>query len=351
MDPIAAPGKPTEDRMGRTDILAFVLAGGEGVRLRPLTEHEAKPAVPFAHGHRIVDFVLGNLVNSRVSSIHLLAQYKPASLIAHVGAVWAAAARSAGCDIEVIVPGDRGRGAVFKGTADAVRCCLHVLDGRTPDIVAVFAADHVYRMDVRQMAEFHRSRDADVTVAGIPVPIGEASGFGVMATDAGGRIRAFREKPRRPEPIPGDPDRAFASMGNYLFRPGVLVDLLSHAATRADTDFGRHIMPALPASGLRALAYDFARNRLPGIKPYEERGYWRDVGTLEALASARADADGGLPRLDLRNRDWPIRRDLLAALATRPRAPASPERTAFPRATRSGRPPADWPGSEARSPR
>jgi glucose-1-phosphate adenylyltransferase len=307
--------------MDSPDIVAFVLAGGQGVRLRPLTDHDAKPAVHFAQDHRIVDFVLGNLVNSRVSSIYLLAQHKPASLIEHVNAVWATACRAARCGIDVILPGDCGPAGPFKGTAHAVHRCLHVLNGRAPDVVAVFAADHVYRMDVRQMADFHLSRGADVTVAAIPVPIGEASSFGVMATDSSGRIRRFQEKPKQPESIPGAPERAYASMGNYLFKPEVLVEVLEHAARRGDTDFGAHIMPALPASGMRALAYDFAHNELPGVKPYEDRMYWSDVGTLGALARARADVEGDFPRLDLRNREWPIRRDLLATLSRRLPAP------------------------------
>jgi glucose-1-phosphate adenylyltransferase len=306
--------------MSRPDIIAFVLAGGEGARLRPLTEHDAKPAVPFAHAHRIVDFVLGNLVNSRVSAIFLLAQYKPASLIEHVNAVWVTACGRARCGIDVILPDHCRPAAPFKGTAHAVHRCLHLLDSRTPDLVAVFAADHVYRMDVRQMAEFHLSHDADVTVAGIPVPLADARAFGIMATDCSGRIREFQEKPRRPEPMPGDPQRAYASMGNYLFKPAALAELLEQANRRGGTDFGAHIMPALPASGMRALAYDFARNELPGIQPYEDRVYWSDVGTLGALARARADVEGDFPHLDLRNSEWPIRRDLIATLPRRPSA-------------------------------
>ncbi len=307
--------------MSHPDIVAFVLAGGEGARLRPLTDHDAKPAVHFAQDHRIIDFVLGNLVNSQVSSIYVLAQYKPASLIRHVNTVWATACNAAGCGVDVMLPAHCGPDVCFKGTAHAVHCCLRVLDGRTPDIVAVFAADHVYRMDVRQMAEYHLSRDADVTVAAIPVPIGAAPSFGVLATDASGRIRQFQEKPRHPQPIPGDPQRAYASMGNYLFRPEALARLLDSATRRGDTDFGAHIMPALPAGGLHALAYDFTHNELPGVEPYEDRMYWNDVGTPGALARAREDVAGYFPRLDLRNREWPIRRDLLAT-QTRPRAQA-----------------------------
>lgn len=332
--------------MSRPAIVAFVLAGGEGLRLRPLTEHDAKPAVPFAHAHRIVDFVLGNLVNSRVSSIFMLAQYKPASLIEHVDAVWAEPCRRARCAIDVILPGDCGPSAQFKGTAHAVHRCLHLLDKRAPDVVAVFAADHVYRMDVRQMADFHLSRDADVTVAAIPVPLAEASSFGVMATDDSGCIRRFQEKPSRPEPMPGDPQRAYASMGNYLFKPAALAQLLEQAIARGATDFGAHIMPTLPASGMRSLAYDFSRNELPGIQPYEHRAYWSDVGTLGALARARADVEGEFPHFDLRNSEWPIRRDLLTALPRRPTAPAAGrERVAgAPLRARAARVPREMPG-------
>ncbi len=315
--------------MRQVQMLALVLAGGEGTRLRPLTAHQAKPAVHFAQGYRIVDFVLGNLVNSRAASIHVLAQYKPAVLIDHVSQIWQPAARRTGTSVELIVPDANDARGPFRGTADAVRRCLHLLDEHAPDVVAVFAADHVYRMDVRQMLGFHLARAADVTVAGIPVPIEQASAFGVMATDDECRIRRFEEKPARPAAIPGDPDRAYASMGNYLFNPGVLSDLLGGAAAREGIDFGRHILPALPASGVRTLAYDFARNRLPGIKPYEERAYWRDVGTLAALSQAQADVEGPRPRFDLRNRDWPIRRDLLSALRLqRPVRSIEPQRHA-----------------------
>jgi len=207
---------------------------------------------------------------------------------------------------------------VFKGTADAVHCCLHLIEQHDPDVVAVFAADHVYRMDVRQMVSFHRARNADVTVAGIPVPVAEASAFGIMAANDEGRLTRFDEKPSVPAEIPGAPGYAYASMGNYLFRPDALVSLLDAAIGRGATDFGKDIMPSLPASGLAAYTYDFARNRLPGIQPYEEPTYWRDVGTLAALARAQADVEGSRPRFDLRNRAWPIRRDLLAPLGRMP---------------------------------
>ena len=300
--------------MNRTHLLALVLAGGEGTRLRPLTAYQAKPAVQFALGYRIVDFVLGNLVNSKASSIYLVAQYKPATLIEHVEAVWRQQTRAQGCSMDIVLPGSLEQGQEFLGTADAVYRCLSLIERHNPDVVAVFAADHVYRMDVRQMAGYHLARNADVTVAGIPVPIEQASSFGIMTTDREGRIRSFQEKPALPQSIPGQPDLVYASMGNYLFRPEALIDLLVQAARRGGTDFGRDILPRLPESGLRVVAYDFARNQIPGIQPYEERLYWRDVGTLTALTRAQQDVEGSRPRFDLRNRAWPIRRDLLAPL-------------------------------------
>jgi glucose-1-phosphate adenylyltransferase len=307
--------------MSRSPLLALVLAGGEGARLRPLTAYQAKPAVAFTAGYRIVDFVLANLVNSRVPSIYLLAQYKPQTLIEHVYALWRDQASAQGSTVEVIVPEALDAQLRFKGTADAVYCCIDLIERHDPEVVAVFAADHIYRMDVRQMAGFHLSRAADVSVAGIAVPIEQARSFGVMATDADANIVAFEEKPHSPRPIPGRPELALASMGNYLFKPSVLIELLRHAVAHGGTDFGGHILPALPSSGLRVLAYDFARNQIPGLQPYEERMYWRDVGTLEALTLAQRDVEGERPRFDLRNRAWPIRRDLLTPLGRLRSAP------------------------------
>lgn len=287
-------------------IMAFVLAGGEGRRLRPLTADRAKPAVRFAGEYRIVDFALANLVNSLVAPIYVLAQYKPDLLVEHLRQAW--------CPhwpVRSRLP-DTKKG--YCGTADAVYRNLDLIERHRPDAVAVFAADHVYRMDVRQMARFHAARDADVTVAAIPVPVEQASAFGVMAVRADGAIEEFQEKPAAPRTIPGNPRLAYASMGNYLFKPASLTALLEEAIERGGTDFGRDLLPAVPGSAYRALAYDFARNKVPGVREYEERAYWRDVGTLEALDEARRDIAGPCPRLDLRNGAWPIRPDLTAGL-------------------------------------
>ena len=289
-------------------ILAMVLAGGNGTRLHPLTAEHAKPALPFAHGYRIVDFVLSNLVNSDISPIYVLVQYKPRSLIAHIRTAWAPRSGGAQPPIRIVLPGTSSEAGSFTGTADAVYQNLHLIERERPDLVAVFAADHVYRMDVRQMASFHQERGADVSIAAVPVPIEKASAFGIMATGSAGELRDFQEKPERPAPIPTDPSRAYASMGNYLFNPPVLLELLEQSNRRGDTDFGRHILPRLPHSH-RVFAYDFASNKVSGVQPNEERGYWRDIGTVDAYQAAQRDVLGPLPRFNLVNPKWPIRGD------------------------------------------
>jgi glucose-1-phosphate adenylyltransferase len=293
-----------ENAMDPTSVLALVLAGGNGTRLHPLTAEHAKPALPFAAGYRIIDFVLSNLVNSGITSIYVLAQYKPRSLIEHIRTAWASWPDGEG-RIEVVLPRTCGAAGAFKGTSDAVYQNLHLIKRHRPDLVAVFAADHICRMDVRQLVQFHRQRDAEVSLAAVPVPIKCASQFGIITAGRNGRVREFHEKPVRPAPIPHDPNLAYASMGNYLFNPGVLASLLQEARGRGDTDFGRHIMPRLPGR-CGAFAYDFASNRVPGIQPYEERGYWRDVGTLDAYRAALRDVLDPLPRFSLGNPDWPI---------------------------------------------
>lgn len=288
------------------NVVALVLAGGNGTRLHPLTVEHAKPALPFAVGYRIIDFVLSNLVNSQLTSIHVIAQYKPQSLIEHIRTAWAPWSRGQDARITVVLPQTDAEPGMFRGTADAVYQNLDIIDRHKADVVAVFAADHVYRMDVRQMVAFHRARGAEVSVAAVPVPIEQASAFGIMATGPAGELRDFQEKPERPAPMPADPGRAYASMGNYLFNASALVKILEEANRRGDTDFGHHIMPRLE-HGYRAFAYDFSGNKVPGVQPYEERGYWRDIGTIEAYKAAQRDVLGPLPRFSLVNPKWPIR--------------------------------------------
>jgi len=296
-------------------ILGMVLAGGNGTRLHPLTAEHAKPAVNFVAGYRIIDFVLSNFVNSRVSPIFVIGQHKPLSLIEHIRTAWAPWSTGRKPVISVVLPEANGESRAFGGTADAVYQNRHLIKSYAPDAVAVFAGDHVYRMDVRQMARFHHQRAAEVSIAAVRVPLSRASGFGIVAASPAGELCEFREKPEQPAPIPTAPDHSYASMGNYLFEPRTLVELLEEANQRGDADFGHHIMPTLPRRR-RAWVYDFARNRVPGVQSYEERGYWRDIGTLDAYRAAQQDVLGPSPRFSLDNPAWPIR-----AVALRTREP------------------------------
>jgi glucose-1-phosphate adenylyltransferase len=319
------------------NIVALVLAGGEGTRLYPLTADHAKPALPFASGYRIVDFVLSNLVNSGISTIYVVAQYKPDSLVRHVQTAWAPWFENGEGMIKTLLP--RSNRVPFRGTADAVDQCLDVVQAHSPDLVAVFAADHVYRMDVRQMIAFHRAKKADVTVAAVAVPVERASSFGIVCTQADGRVREFREKPQQPPALPHDPARAYASMGNYLFQPDVLERALQEAREQHDTDFGRDLLPRLCGQA-RVYAYDFSENQVPGVQEHEERSYWRDVGTLAALAAAQQDAMGHRPRFNLWNRRWPIRGEHDAALLAKIRgwrAEVAPAGVSAPAAWQAGR--------------
>lgn len=298
------------------DIVALVLAGGEGTRLYPLTAEHAKPALPFASGYRIVDFVLSNLVNSGISTIYVVAQYKPDSLVRHIQAAWAPWFENGEGMIKVLLP--RSNRLPFRGTADAVHKCLDAVHAHAPGLVAVFAADHVYRMDVRQMVAFHRAKKADATVAAVPVPLERASSFGIVSTQPDARVCQFREKPQHAPALPDDASRAYASMGNYLFQPDVLENALHQARSRNETDFGRDVLPRL-CTEARVYAYDFSDNQVPGVQDFEERSYWRDVGTLAALAAAQQDAMGHRPRFNLWNRRWPVRGEHDAALLAKMR--------------------------------
>lgn len=281
------------------------MAGGEGTRLYPLTAERSKPSVPFGARYRIVDFVLSNLINSEIQSIYLLVQYKSQSLIEHVRKAWVLSPMLNQQFVTIVPPQMRGGQEWFQGTADAVYQNLNLVRQHDPDLVVVFGADHIYRMDVRQMVEFHRSRRADVTVAALPVPLKDAEGFGVIATAADGRVTEFQEKPKQPKSMPFDPSRAYASMGNYLFKASVLCDVLEEGHARDEHDFGRHVLPRMQESH-RVYAYDFAGNAIPGVRAYEEPAYWRDVGTIDAYFAAHKDVMGREPRINIFNPRWPI---------------------------------------------
>ena len=301
----------------RPRVLAMIMAGGKGERLHPLTRERSKPAVPFGGRYRIIDFVLSNFLNSEMLSLYVLVQYKSQSLIEHLRLAWRTGGVVTDYFVTVVPPQMRFGTAWYRGTADAVLQNLNLVDDFAPDVVAIFGSDHIYRMDVNQMLTFHRESGADVTVAARRVPVGDASPFGVLAVDRHARVSHFEEKPPEPQPLPDDPTQAFVSMGNYLFSRQALVDaLLADARRSTEHDFGRSIIPELVPTG-RVFAYDFQDNEVPGIKPYEEPGYWRDVGTIESYWDAHMDLLGESPRFDLDNRHWPIRTGLHPGPAAR----------------------------------
>jgi glucose-1-phosphate adenylyltransferase len=292
--------------MSRSRVLGIVLAGGKGERLYPLTKERSKPAVPFGSKYRIIDFVLSSFINSSIYSIYILVQYKSQSLIDHIRRGWRFGGLVDEHFLITVPPQMRWGETWYRGTADAVFQNLNLIRDIDPDLVAIFGADHVYRMDLQQMLDAHRDRQADVTVASLPVPIDAASGFGILETDETGRIIGWDEKPKEPRPMPGDPTRALSSMGNYVFHTGLLEEVLTEDARRStDHDFGRTIIPELYPYA-RVYAYDFLANEIPGLHPTEERGYWRDVGTIEAYWQANMDLLGPTPALDLDNPRWPI---------------------------------------------
>ena len=244
-------------------------------------------------------------MNSGIHSIYLLVQYKSQSLIEHVNRAWTLSNAIPDQFVTVVPPQMREGPEWFQGTADAVYQNLNLIGSRAPDMVAVFGADHIYRMDVRQMVGFHQRNGADVSVAAIPIPLGLASSFGVITADDGGRVSDFFEKPEQPVPMPGRSNCAYGSMGNYLFNTEVLKQALLESSERGENDFGRHILPRLIRSH-KVYAYDFSTNRVPGIRDYEEQGYWRDVGTIEAYYAAHMDLLGLEPRFNIFNPKWRI---------------------------------------------
>ncbi len=287
-------------------VLALILAGGKGERLMPLTEVRSKPAVPFGGTYRIIDFVLSNFYNSGITAMHVMVQYRSQSLIEHLRRAWRIG-DGEGQFVTVVPPQMNLRRGWYEGTADAVYQNLNLIQDAAPDLVAVFGADHIYRMDIRQMLRFHVERQADVSVAALPMPLESARGFGIIEVDRNDRIVGFDEKPPDPKPMPMRPDRALSSMGNYLFTTDVLLRALSEDAGQEGThDFGRDILPRLLRQE-RVMAYNFQDNEIPGLNYYEEQGYWRDVGTIPAYWQANMDLLGETPLNDLRNAEWPIR--------------------------------------------
>ena len=292
--------------MSDTRILCIVLAGGEGKRLAPLTRDRAKPAVPFGGMYRIVDFALSNLVNAGFMRIVVLTQYKSHSLDVHLSQTWRLSPLLG--HYVTPVPAQMRRGKQwFSGSADAIFQNLNLIGDERPDHVIVFGADHVYRMDPRQMVAQHIASGAGVTIAANRAPLEEASAFGVIETGEDGlTVEAFREKPESAKPLPDSPNEIFASMGNYVFTTEALVEAVTRDAADEDSnhDIGGNIIPMLVEQG-RAAVYDFSSNTWPGMHE-RDRGYWRDVGTIKAYYEASMDLVAIEPQFNLYNDRWPI---------------------------------------------
>ncbi len=283
------------------ETLALVLAGGRGTRLKHLTLWRTKPAVPFGGKFRIIDFALSNCINSGLRRISVLTQYKAHSLIRHVQRGWSFLRAELDEFIELWPASQRLETSWYAGTADAVYQNLDIIRSHRPRYVLILAGDHVYKMDYGPMLAHHVAREADLTIGCIEVPLARAREFGVMKVDGDGRIREFHEKPEHPEPIPGQPDQALASMGIYVFSAEFLYEQLIRDADTIKTshDFGKDIIPQVIGHH-RVVAYPFRDAATGG------QAYWRDVGTVDAYWGANLELTGITPELNLYDADWPI---------------------------------------------
>jgi glucose-1-phosphate adenylyltransferase len=291
--------------------LGMVLAGGKGTRLHPLTARRTKPAVPFGSKYRIIDFALNNMINSGIYGMYVLTQFKAQSLTEHIQRNWRFGTFLTDHFI-TLAPAQmylfEELGAEwYRGTADAIYQNLHLIDNSKADLLAIFSGDHIYKMDISHMIDYHLEKNADVTIAAYPTPVDQASRFGVLQVDADFRITEFQEKPAEPRAMPDRPDHALASMGNYIFSREALIDLLQQDARirESNHDFGKDVLPMALDQGYSLWAYDFMRNRIPGQDG--PNTYWRDVGTLDSYHEASMDLVDVQPEFDLFNEEWPLR--------------------------------------------
>ena len=292
----------------RIRVLGIVLAGGKGTRLYPLTKERAKPAVPFGGKYRIIDFVLSNFINSGIHSLYVLTQFRSQSLLQHLAEGWQFGSMLKSQFIIPVPAQMRSQGETwYQGTADAIYQNINLVEQSDPHVVAIFGGDHIYRMNISSMIEYHVQKGAEVTVAAIPVARKHAFEFGVIEVAEDGHILAFHEKNPNAPTMPGDSERVYASMGNYIFSTRTLLRLLHEdaAETESNHDFGRNILPKL-AGKAEIYAYDYQTNRIPG-EPPDEVPYWRDVGTIDAYYEASMDLRSVSPALNLYNREWPVR--------------------------------------------
>ncbi len=293
--------------MYKDEVLVMILAGGEGKRLYPLTKDRAKPAVPFGGRYRIIDFVMNNFINSGFYKIKILTQFKSDSLNKHITRTWPPSPFT-GHFIDLVPAQMRTGSDWYRGTADAIFQNKNLITDEDPKYVSVFGGDHIYKMDVNHMLKYHRKKGADLTISAIPVPVEMAPAFGVMVINEDWKLIGFQEKPKEnPATIPGQPDKILASMGNYIFNKDVLLEALEKDATKDDSghDFGHNIIPAM-YDNMNVYVYDYSRNNIKGMTD-SEKGYWKDVGSIDAYWQANMDLLAPLPEFDMYNQEWPIR--------------------------------------------
>ena len=302
-------------------VLAFILAGGKGERLYPLTRDRTKPAVPFGAIYRIIDFTLSNCINSSLRKIYLLSQYKSLSLSRHIQLGWNILSSSLGDFITVVPAQQRVNEHWYKGTADAIYQNIYLLQKELPDLILILSGDHIYKMDYRKMIDFHLEKDADVTVASVEVDKGLSKEFGVIAIDSDDRVTGFQEKPDVPHTLHNKPDTILASMGIYVFNTKLMVrKLVEDAKKRTRHDFGQDIIPAMVMDS-RVFAYNFVNGK-------GEAQYWRDVGTIEAYFESNMDLISVCPLLNLYDSEWPVHTH---------HAPFPPAKTVFDESDGEGR--------------
>ena len=294
--------------MSIDDALVMILAGGEGKRLYPLTKDRAKPAVPFGGRYRIIDFVINNFINSGFYKIKVLTQYKSDSLNKHITRGWVLSPFLNQyvdlCPAQMRVGNDW-----YRGTADAIYQNIFHITDEDPRYVCIFGGDHIYKMQVSQMLDFHKEKNADLTISAIPIPIEEAHEFGIMEVDENWKLVNFVEKPQTPpRPIPGNPGMCLASMGNYIFGKDELLSALEkdNKIQESNHDFGKNVIPMMLNEGKNIYVYNFASNSVPGMTD-SERGYWRDVGSIDAYWQANMDLLDYTPELNLYSKEWPLR--------------------------------------------
>ena len=294
--------------MSIDDTLVMILAGGEGKRLHPLTQDRAKPAVPFGGRYRIIDFVLNNFINSGFFKIKVLTQYKSDSLNKHIAKGWQLSP-FLNQYVDLVPAQMRTGGSWYTGTADAVYQNIFHIHDENPDYVCVFGGDHIYKMDVYQMLKYHKTKEADLTISAIPIPIEEAHEFGIIEVDDDWKLTGFIEKPQsKPKSMPNNPNMCLASMGNYIYTKDILVNALEEDAKIKDSnhDFGKNVIPMLLKQGKRVYIYNFNDNTFPGMTE-QEKGYWRDVGCIDAYWQANMDLLDYKPELNLYSKEWPLR--------------------------------------------